>query len=123
MERIGKFDDPYDEFVDICLNNLSWAVSQILRKNGRPLKLAPFQSVILEQLSSKTFPILLCSRGASKTFMLAVYAITRAIFQPNSKIVIVAASFRQSRLVFNYIEELYESSPILQSATRYLSKP
>lgn len=123
FERLGKFDDPYEEFVDICMNNLGWAVSQILQKNGRPLKLAPFQCVILEELWNRTFPILLCSRGASKSFMLAVYAIMRAIFTPGSKIVIVAASFRQSRLVFNYIEELYESSPILQAATKYLSKP
>jgi hypothetical protein len=123
LERLGKFDDPYEEFVDICVNNLPWATSQILRKNGKPLKLAPFQCVILEELWNRTFPILLCSRGASKTFMLAVYAIMRAIFQPGSKIVIVAASFRQSRLVFNYIEEFYEASPILQAATKYLSKP
>lgn len=122
-ERMGKFDDPFDEFVDICVNNLPWAASQILRKNGKPLKLAPFQAVILEELWGRTFPVLLCSRGASKTFMLAVYAIMRAIFQPGSKIVIVASSFRQSRLVFNYIEEFHDSSPILQTATKYLSKP
>jgi len=124
-EREGKFDDPYFEFIDICLNNLTWAVYHILMWQGRPLQLAPFQSVILETLWNKTFPILLASRGASKTFMLAVYAVMRAILTPGSKVVIVAASFRQSKLVFEYIEQLFNYSPLLRACcpTDKIEKP
>jgi len=114
-ERAGKFSNPYDEFADICLNNLTWAAYHLLMWQGKPLRLAPFQSVILESLWEKTFPILLASRGAGKTFILAVYAALRAMLTPGSKIVIVAASFRQSKLVFEYIEKLYEYSPLLRA--------
>lgn len=114
-ERYGKFTDPYHEFADICLDNLTWAAHHLLMWQGKPLKLAPFQSVILETLWNKTFPILLASRGAGKTFMLGVYASLRAMLTPGSKIVIVAASFRQSKLVFEYIEQLYNYSPIFRA--------
>jgi hypothetical protein len=114
-ERSGQFENPYHEFADICLNNLTYAAYSLLRWQGKPLRLAPFQSVILETLWNKTFPILLASRGAGKTFMLGVYAALRAMLTPGSKIVIVAASFRQSKLVFEYIERLYDYSPIFRA--------
>jgi hypothetical protein len=75
-ERHGKFDNPYHEFADICLNNLTFAAWHLLMWQGKPLRLAPFQSVILDMLWNKTFPILLASRGAGKTFMLGVYALS-----------------------------------------------
>jgi len=114
-ENLGKFSDPYDEFASTCLDNLTWAAYHLLMWRGQPLTLAPFQSVILETLWDKTFPILLMTRGGGKTFMLAVYAVLRAILTPGSKIVIVAASFRQSKLVFEYIEQLYSYSPIFRA--------
>jgi hypothetical protein len=114
-QRLGRFDNPYDEFVDICLENLTWAAYHLLQWRGKPLRLAPFQSVILETLWNKTFPILLGSRGASKTFMLAVYAAMRAMLTPGSKVVIVSAGFRQSKLVFDYIEQLYNGSPLFKA--------
>ena len=72
FERRGQFDDPFEEFADVCLENLSFACYKLLRWKGRPLKLAPFQSVILDVLWNKTFPILLMTRGGGKTFMLAM---------------------------------------------------
>lgn len=122
-ERQNKFDNPWDEFIDICLNNLTWAARHLLMWRGKPLQLAPFQSVIIETLWNKTFPILLASRGAGKTFLLAVYASLRAMLSPGSKIVIVAASFRQSKLVFDYIEQLYNYSPIFRAACGNIKKP
>jgi hypothetical protein len=123
-ERSGKFDNPYFEFMDICLNNLTFAARTLLRWQDRPLVLAPFQSVILDTLWTSTFPILLASRGAGKTFMLAVYASLRAMLTPGSKVVIVASSFRQSKLVFEYIERIYEYSPIFRACCpRGIKKP
>jgi hypothetical protein len=116
--RKEVFTDPYEEFADICLENLPFAAYNLLRWKGRPLRLAPFQSCILDILWNKTFPILLMTRGGGKTFMLAVYAVLRAMLTPGSKIVIVAASFRQSKLVFEYIEQLYEFSPVLRSCCK-----
>lgn len=65
-ERSGKFENPYYELIDICLNNLSFAAFSFLKWQNKPLRLAPFQSVILDTLWTKTFPILLASRGAGK---------------------------------------------------------
>ncbi len=122
-ERYGKFEDPYDEFIDICYDNLPFAVYNIMNWKRGPLSLAPFQSVILETLWNKTFPILLMTRGGSKTFMLAIYCLLRAIMVPGSKIVIVAASFRQSKLVFDYVQQIHDYSPIVQAAVSRISKP
>lgn len=114
-ERMGKFDDPYEEFADVCLENLTWAAYHLLQWKSKPVMLAPFQSVILDSLWNKTFPILLMTRGGGKSWMLALYACLRAMLTPGSKIVIVAASFRQSKIVFDYIEQFYNYSPILQA--------
>jgi len=112
--RMGKFEDPYEEFVDICLENLTWAAYHTLQWKSKPVMLAPFQSVILDSLWNKTFPILLMTRGGGKSWMLALYACLRAMLTPGSKIVIVAASFRQSKIVFDYIEQFYNYSPMLR---------
>jgi len=122
-ERFGKFDDGYEEFIDICYNNLTFAVFNIMKWKDGPLTLAPFQSVILQVLWDKTFPILLMTRGGGKTFMLAVYSLLRAILVPGSKVVIVAASFRQSKLVFDYIEQIYNYSPIVQATVTKIARP
>lgn len=114
-KRLGKFKDPYDEFIDIASNNFTWACYHLLKWKSKPLRLAPFQSVMIDFLWEKTFPIVLASRGGSKTFTLGLYAALHAIFAQGSKIVIVSNSFRQSKLVFDVVEELYNNSPIFQA--------
>ena len=64
--RRDKFGDPYEELADICLENLTFAAHTLLRWKGKALRLAPFQSIILETLWNKTFPILLMTRGGGK---------------------------------------------------------
>lgn len=49
------------------------------------------------------------------SFMLAVYAVLRALLDPGTKIVIVGAGLRQARLVFNYIDTMWSNSPVLRS--------
>lgn len=122
FERFGKFDDPFMEFVDICMNNLTFAVYNLMKWKGKPMELAPFQSVILDTLWHKTFPILLMTRGGGKSFMLAVYALLRAILVQGSKVVIVAASFRQSKVVFDYILKIHDGSPLIQAAVDKIKK-
>ncbi len=123
LTRFGRFENEYFELVDIFDKNLTFAVHTLMRWKGRPLKLAPFQSVVLDTLWNKTFPILLMTRGGSKTFMLAVYSLLRALMCPGSKIVIVAASFRQSKLVFDYIRQIHDYSPLIQRAVTRIHTP
>jgi len=77
-------------FLNIFMNNIGLFCYHILN-----VDLLPFQIYTQEMLLRKTFPMLICTRGYSKTFSLALYAILRAIFMPESKIVMVSNSFRQ----------------------------
>jgi hypothetical protein len=116
-DRFGLFDNIEEELIDVFDNNLTFAVYNLMKWKGKPLTLAPFQSVVLQTLWDKTFPILLCTRGAGKSYLLAVYSLLKAILVQGSRIVIVAASFRQSKIVFDYIIKIHDESPIIQEAT------
>lgn len=74
----------------------------------------PFQCVILKELWTHKFPMLVASRGASKSYLLAVYAWLRLLLLPGRKVLLTSASFRQSKIVFNYIEAMWFSSSILR---------
>ena len=117
-----RLEDPYEEFVQLCRTNLGYAARTIIG-NG-DFELLPFQTVILETLWNKTFPILLMTRGGGKTTMLAIYAILRAVLDQSaargSKVVITAASFRQSKEVMRNIETLYKRSPLLQECSSFI---
>ena len=59
--------------------------------------------------------MLIGSRGFSKSFTLALYSILKCAFIPGTKIVIVGSGFRQSKLVFEYMENMWRNGPILRS--------
>jgi hypothetical protein len=104
-------EDPVEDMVQTLMNQeyLHFAAKVLLG-----VDLLPFQVVILETLWNKRFPMLIASRGAGKSFILAVYALLRMIFHPGCKIVIVGAAFRQSRAVMDYAINIWEKSPILK---------
>jgi len=79
------------------------------------IELLPFQIVMLRELWRRKFPMLIATRGGSKTWILSLYALLRAIFMPGSKIVVVGAAFRQSKLMFEYLEEFWRRAPILRN--------
>lgn len=104
--------------------SLAWFISQVFKnQQGKPLQLEAFQQVMLDVLWYKKFPLILATRGAGKTFILAVYALLKALLIPGSKIVIVGSGFRQAKLVFKYIEQLYNASPIIQEAVGQGERP
>jgi len=78
------------------------------------VELLPFQAVILKELWNRTFPMLIASRGGGKTWLMSLYALIRALFHQGSKIVIVGAAFRQSKLLFEYMESFWRQSPIFR---------
>lgn len=120
FEQLG----PVHGTVNAAQYSLAWFVEQFfVGTSGRPLVLRPFQCVMLDMLWYKKFPMVLACRGAGKTFMLAVYALLRAILIPGSKIVIAGAGYRQAKLVFRYIDELYQASPIVQEACKHGGGP
>lgn len=105
--------DPLDQVVAskmLDINYIGWTAKVILG-----IKLFPIQIAILQMMWNTPFPMLIACRGGSKSFMLAVYAVLRALLDPGTKIVIVGAGLRQARLVFNYIDTIWGNSPILRN--------
>lgn len=97
---------------------LHWTVKQILN-----IDLLPEQVVILQELWDKAFPMYIASRGFGKSFLLAVYATLRCLLVPGSKIVIVGAAFRQSKVIFEYMDVIWRNAPILRSLCNDASGP
>jgi hypothetical protein len=79
------------------------------------IELHPIQIAILQEFWQRPFPMYIASRGWGKSFLLALYSVLRCIFHPGTKIVIVGAAFRQSKIIFEYMETMWRNSSILRS--------
>lgn len=77
-------------------------------------EIIPIQHVVLMELWTKAFPMLIGNRGFGKSFLEGLYCILRALFSQGSKVVVVGAAFRQSKVVFEYCENLWANAPILR---------
>ena len=77
--------------------------------------LLPFQLCVLEELWNRKFPMLIATRGAGKTWILALYSLLRAFFHQGCKIIVIGAAFRQSKLLFEYMETFYKNSPVFRN--------
>lgn len=86
----------------------SWTAKHILNRT-----ITPMQACWLWQLWHKPFPMLLGSRGAAKSFTLALYIMLRMLFCQGSKIIVVGAGFRQAKVIFDYCEHIWQSAPLL----------
>jgi hypothetical protein len=79
------------------------------------IELHPIQIAILEEFWIRPFPMFVASRGFGKSFLMALYCTLRCVFVPGTKVVVVGAAFRQSKIIFEYMETLWRNSPILRS--------
>jgi len=79
------------------------------------INLLPSQALFLCELWNRKFPMLIASRGFGKSFILSLYAMIRALILPERKVVIVGAAFRQSKVLFEYMETIWNNAPILRS--------
>jgi len=79
------------------------------------IELHPIQIAVLQEIWTTPFPMLIGSRGFSKSFSLALYAILKCAFFPGTKVVIVGSAFRQSKIIFEYMETMWRNSPIIRS--------
>lgn len=130
IHKVAKFlkspdvFNPFDDKLNIELDNRGlreialmydpnyiWYTAKLLLN----IDLPPIQCVVLEQFLTHAFPMLCASRGFSKSFLMGVYALLRAILFQGSKIILTGAAFRQSKFIFDYIETIYNGSPVLQS--------
>jgi hypothetical protein len=79
------------------------------------IELHPIQVAILQEFWIRPFPMYIASRGFGKSFLMALYCTLRCVLVPGTKIVVVGAAFRQSKIIFEYMETLWRNSPILRS--------
>jgi hypothetical protein len=79
------------------------------------IELHPIQVAILQEFWVRSFPMFIASRGFGKSFIMALYCILRMMFNPGTKVVVVGAAFRQSKILFEYMENIWRNSPILRS--------
>jgi hypothetical protein len=78
------------------------------------IELLPFQSLLLYEMWNRKFPMLIGSRGMGKSFILSVYPLLRALFMPRRKIIVVGAAFRQSKVLFEYMDTIWKNAPVLR---------
>jgi hypothetical protein len=79
------------------------------------IELLPSQALFLCELWNRKFPMLIASRGFGKSFILSLYAMIRALIMPERKVVVVGAAFRQSKVLFEYMETIWNNAPVLRS--------
>lgn len=108
-------DDPqlYITWLMMQPEYMSFVCSQIFN-----IEIFPLQGVILSQLWQHKFPMLIASRGASKSSSLAIYSLLRMLLLPGRKIILCGAGFRQSKLIFDYMENIWNNSPLLRDICR-----
>lgn len=121
--QINVFNSLYERTVDDERSPALWLLKYLKNpdnfaftcKHILNIDLLPFQLVVLKELWFRPFPMLIASRGFSKTFTIALYSILRILFTPNTKMVITGAGLRQSRLVYDYVYHIYRNAPVLRS--------
>lgn len=79
------------------------------------IELHPIQVAILQEFWIRPFPMFVASRGFGKSFLMSLYCILKCILVPGTKIVVVGSAFRQSKILFEYMETMWRNSPILRS--------
>jgi len=87
------------------------------------IELSPFQALLLEEMWNRKFPMLVGSRGMGKSFILSVYPLLRALFMPRRKIIVVGAAFRQSKVLFEYMDTIWKNAPVLRDLCSTNSGP
>ena len=78
------------------------------------IEISPTQALILKDMWNRKFPMLIGSRGFGKSFLLSLYCMLRIFFLPQRKVVVVGAAFRQSKVLYEYAENIWRNAPILR---------
>ena len=108
-----------DEDKEKLLERIAWLMMRpeyfsFACKHILNIELSPFQALILYEMWNRKFPMLIGSRGMGKSFLLSIYPLLRALFMPRRKIIVVGAAFRQSKVLFEYMDTIWKNAPILR---------
>lgn len=81
------------------------------------IKLKPFQHIMLYLMGKSDVFFAICSRGLSKSFIVALYCLCKALLYPYSEIVVVSSTIDQAnKIIDNKIDKelIGKLSPVLQ---------
>ena len=82
-------------------NNIAFTTEMFLG-----VKLFPFQAMAIKGMMVSDYSMFVFSRGMSKTFSTAIYVLLECLLNPNSNIGVIAGSFRQSKQIFQKMEDI-----------------
>ena len=121
-KNISTVNDFPMTLVEAWKNNPSLAARDLLYKplSDNPderCDIIPIQRMVMNRIWSSRNAITVACRGFGKTYLIAVLALLVGMLNPGRRIGTLSASFRQSKLVFEEIRSIWESSPILQACT------
>ena len=127
-ELFNPMDFVFSGDEDKFLERISWLFMRpeyfyFACKHILNIELSPFQAFLLEEVWNKKFPMLIGSRGMGKSFILSVYPLLRALFMPRRKIIVVGAAFRQSKVLFEYMDTIWKNAPVLRDLCDSSSGP
>ena len=97
LEQMEK----YNKIVAYGRANLNWFCNHILKLN-----LTDYQVWILMNTLRAQRATWVCSRGAGKSYCVAVYMMCRSLLFPNSKIYIASLTARQAKETFSKMEQI-----------------
>ena len=86
------------------------------------LKLHLYQQIILYFMGISQFIVIIASRAAAKSFIIAIYACCMCILRPHTQVVIGSSTKKQAKLIINnkIKKELMAWSPMLRKEVDYI---
>lgn len=108
-----------EQFQEEPQGYIAWLMMQpeyfhFICKEVMNINLSPMQCAALKEMWYRKFPMLIASRGWGKSWLLAVYSMLRILLLTNRKVVVCGAAFRQSKIIFEYMETIWNNAPILR---------
>ena len=84
------------------------------------INLYPYQKILLFLMFAATYIVIIAARAAAKSFVIGVYAVTKCILYPGSKVVLTANTRGESRLIVSekILNDLWNVSPNLRREIR-----
>jgi hypothetical protein len=90
-------------FAKFCRANPYFAVQLLTGQ-----KLYEIQDILIRALMQRDYSIIIAGRGFSKSWMISIFIILFAVFNPGSRIGICSGTFRQSKQIFKQIMKFVE---------------
>lgn len=86
------------------------------------IKLKTFQKILLLALANNVMAYIVASRGLGKTYVVAMYAVYKAILYPHSRVVCASYTARQGQqIVLKITEDFMQKSALLRSEIAKIS--